>query len=65
MLAHALFLAICSVLVLIIREVTGFLFGLLFRCPHSIQLRRIQHDPECIVPAQIRMLFEDSLPLGA
>ena len=47
-----------------LREVAGFLFGLLLLCPHSIQLRLIEHDLERIVPAQIRVLFEDRLHSG-
>ena len=41
-----------------IREVAGFLFGLLLLRPHMIQLCFVEHDLDRIVPAQIRVLFE-------
>jgi hypothetical protein len=46
-----------------IREITGLLLGLFLLCPHMIQLRFIEHDLDCVVPAQIVMLIEDSANL--
>jgi hypothetical protein len=40
-----------------LRKVTGFLFLLL--CPHAIELRFVQGDLHCVVPAQIAMLIKD------
>jgi hypothetical protein len=42
-----------------IRKITGFLLRLFLLCPHTIQLRFIEHDLDCIVPAQIALLIED------
>ena len=42
-----------------VREVTGFLFGLLLLCPHAIELRLVEHDLDGIVPAQIVVFIED------
>src|SRR5262245_11283757 len=52
-----------SFLLAAIRKVAGFLFGLLLFCSHGIQLRVVENDLERIIPAQIRVFFEDCADL--
>ena len=56
-------LAVVPLVIVGAGEVTGFLFGLLLLCPHTIELRPVQHDLDCIVPAQIAVLIEDGANL--
>src|SRR5262245_13753742 len=42
-----------------VREVVGFILGLLLFGAHTIELRLVQHNLDGIVPTQILMLIED------
>ena len=53
-------LAVVPIVIVGIREVAGFLFGLLLLCPHTIELRFIEHDLDRVVPAQISVLRRGS-----
>src|SRR5262249_231555 len=50
--------AVSFVLVVGSRTVPTFPFCLFLVCSHGIQSRLIEQDLECIIPAQIRVLFE-------